>query len=71
MTDHTEATDSKEVDIVGKYNELTQKKIPWTKVKALPFGIGDLVKEIVEYVGVLVLRIRTLEKKLAALEEKK
>lgn len=63
------AESSGEVDIVSKYNDLVKNKIPWLKVKTLPFGIGDLVKEIVEYVGVLVSRIRLLEKKLKHLED--
>lgn len=65
-----EKTESKDVDLIARYNDLVQKKIPWVKVKALPFGMGDLIKEIVEYVGVIVMRMRTLEKRLAALEEK-
>lgn len=54
-------SDSKKIDLLERYNELTQKKIPWVKVKMLPFGMDSLIKEIVEFVGVMVLRIRALE----------
>ena len=67
MSDKKDTTAN--VDLIAKYNDLTQKKIPWVKVKALPFGMGDLIKEIVEYVGDIVTRVRLLEKKIEALEK--
>jgi hypothetical protein len=84
MADENKPESAQEIDIIKKYNEFIEqipwgslKALPQKLKKWAPFvgidNVDDLdlakpLQDVISFIGVLVKRLRTSEKKAAALE---